>query len=215
MPKIVSPEDRTLAQHLYSQGLSSREISERLSGRLSASWISAHSRDEGWLRGVLPPDVLAAGTEQVYEPANADPETKNANTEKLEAASRRRFAQRKVEMADRMASKVDVLLDQMFGQHVVKEIKLVGMGGGIQEVKLVEVQLNEPSPADKKHLATTMAILVDKASLLMGDATSRVETAKLRPEEVTDRLKHYRNEVAERAAQKAAQAQQPPQEAAG
>lgn len=213
MPKRVSDEDRALAQKLFAQGLSSRDVSNQLGSRVSPSWVQRTSATEGWLRGVLPPDLITEDNPQIYESVKAEPDEQNANTAKLEAATRRKFAQRKLDLADRMAGKIDVLLDQMFGQHVVKEIKLVGMGGGVQEVKLVEVALDEPSPTDKKHLATTLAILVDKASLLVGDATSRVETAKLSGTEVADRLKHFRDELEERRRQ--AEATPAPKEAAG
>lgn len=204
MSRKVSPEDRALAQKLYAQGLSSRDISAKLENRVSASWVAAKSRAEGWLRGVLPPELISEDTPQVYESSKSTPDEKQNNTAALEAASRRKFVEQKQRLAMRMVGKVDTLLDQMFGEHLITDIKALGVGGGAQEVKIIQVRLPEPSPTDKKNLATTLGILMDKALLLSGDATSRVETAKLSSGEVTDRLQHFRNELAERRAQQAA-----------
>lgn len=204
MAKKVSVEDRAMAQQLWGQGMSSRDISERMGGRVSPSWVAMHARQEGWLRGVLPPELISDDTPQVYESSKSTPDEKQNNTAALEAASRRKFVEQKQRLAMRMVGKVDTLLDQMFGEHLITDIKALGVGGGAQEVKIIQVRLPEPSPTDKKNLATTLGILMDKALLLSGDATSRVETAKLSSGEVTDRLLHFRDELASRRAQQAA-----------
>src|SRR3954466_4322904 len=105
MPKKVSPEDRELAQRLYAQGLSSRDIAAKLDNRVSAGWVQTHSRDEGWLRGVLPKELISEDTPQVYESSKSPPDEKQNNTAALEAASRRKFVEQKQRLAMRMVGK--------------------------------------------------------------------------------------------------------------
>lgn len=202
MGQRVTPEDRMLSQQLYAQGLSSRDISAKLSGRVSPSWVARCAREEGWLRGVLPKELISEDTPQVYESSKSSPDEKQNNTAALEAASRRKFVEQKQRLAMRMVGKVDLLLDQLNAPHIVTEIKTVGMGGGMQEVRIVQVTLNEPPPSDKARLATTLGILMDKALLLSGDATQRVETAKLSGSELDAQLKYRRDEIARRREQK-------------
>lgn len=202
MPKRVSDEDRALAQKLYAQGLSSRDVSNQLGSRVSPSWVQRTASAEGWLRGVLPPELISEDTPQVYESSKSTPDEKQNNTAALEAASRRKFVEQKQRLAMRMVGKVDTLLDQMFGEHLITDIKALGVGGGAQEVKIIQVRLPEPSPTDKKNLATTLGILMDKALLLSGDATQRVETAKLSGSELDAQLKYRRDEIARRREQK-------------
>lgn len=201
MPKRVSTEDRLNARELFGQGKTLSEIVEALEGRVSASWVSRVSREENWIRGLLPPDLLSEEQPQVYETANAGADEMNANTEKVAAARLRKWQEQKAHLAAKLGAGAERIFEQMFSQHVVKEVKTVGMGGGVQDLRMVEVVLNEPTPMEKKHLATTLAILIDKASLLSGDATSRVETSSMTGDQVKDRLKHYRDELAHRRAQ--------------
>lgn len=212
MPKKVSTDDRLLARELFSTGKTLSEIVAAMDGRVSASWISTTARAEGWVKALIPPEKLAPGQEQIYESASATAEEMNANTEKMAAAAMRRWQDQKAHLAAKLGAGAERIFEQIFTQHVVKEVKTVGMGGGVQDLRMVEVVLAEPSPADKKHLATTLAILVDKASLLSGDATQRVETSSLTKDQVADRLKHYRDELGKRRQQKQIE---PPKEAAG
>lgn len=212
MPKRVSDEDRALAQKLYAQGLSSRDVSNQLSSRVSPSWVQRSASAEGWLRGVLPPELVSEATPQVYESSKSSPDEKQNNTAALEVASRRKFVEQKQRLAMRMVGKVDLLLDQLNSPHMVTEIKTVGMGGGMQEVRIVQVTLSEPPPSDKARLATTLGILMDKALLLSGDATQRVETAKLSGTELDAQLKYRRDELARRREQLQIE---PPKQAAG
>jgi len=200
MPRKVSTEDRLTARQLFAENKTLSEIADALEGRVSASWVSRTSRDENWIRGLLPPESLSAEQPQIYEHANADPAEMAANTDKLREMNRRRWEDQKADLAAKLGAGAARIFEQMFATHVVKEVKTVGLGGGVQDLRMVEVVLAEPTPADKKHLATTLAILVDKASLLSGDATQRVETSALSKEQVTDRLKHYRDELAKRRA---------------
>lgn len=200
MSKLVSDADRELARQLFGRGLSIRKIVAELDGRVSTAWVSITARNEGWTKGLLPPDVVEAGESQIYESANATPDEMSANTSKMTEVQLRRWAEQKAALAAKLGAGAERIFEQMFTRHVVKEVKTVGMGGGVQDLRMVEVVLAEPSPADKKHLATTLAILVDKASLLSGDATQRVESSSLSGDQVKDRLKHYRDELAQRRA---------------
>jgi hypothetical protein len=198
MPRKVSVQDRASAKEMFQQGIKLLDIVSRLEGRVSASWLSKVSREENWLKGLLPESDLNRGEPQIYESANASPQEMAANTSKMTEVQLRRWAEQKGHLAAKLGRDAERVLDQIFATHVVKEVKTVGMGGGVQDLRMVEVVLTEPTPTDKKHLATTLAILIDKASLLSGDATSRVETSSLTKEQVADRLKHVRDELAKR-----------------
>lgn len=201
MPKKVSAEDRLEAQRLYAQGHPSRTISEMLEGRISASWISSTARADNWHKGLLPADLVSEAQPQIFESANATPEQMRANTEKLSEVHARKWQDHKAQLAVKLGTSAERILDQIFAPHVLKEVKTVALPDrGGQDLRMVEVLYDEPTPADKKNLALTLAILVDKASLLSGDATSRVETASMTPDQTKDRLKHYRDELAQRRA---------------
>lgn len=196
--RTVSDEDWTRAQGLFAIGRTYREISEELDGRVSASTVCSRARKEGWLRGVLPEKLITADTPQVFEAANASAEEVSANTDKLQEANRRRWVDQKAEMAGQFADKIQLLMERAFSPCVIKEQKVVAVGGGVQEVRLVETELKLPPPADQVKLITGIAILVDKASLLVGDATSRTETANLTPEQAVDRYNHVKSEFERR-----------------
>lgn len=213
MSKRVSDEDKQRAQGLFAIGKSYRDIASDLEGRVSAAWLSKTARAEGWLRGVLPDSLITPDTPQIFESAAATPDERNTNTDYMSAAMKRKFSERKAEIADQLADGVVRLYGQMFSPHVLKEAKLRNVGDGVQKLEIVEIPMSEPSPADKKHLATALAILVDKASLLVGDATSRVETASLNPAQLQERLGNVADELAARRA--AAEAETAKQVAAG
>ena len=215
MPRKVSDEDKAKAKNLFQQGIKLLDIVKALDGRVSASWLSKVSRQEGWLKGLLPESDLERGEPQIYESANATPQEMAANTSKMTEVQLRRWVEQKAHLAAKLGAGAERVFEQLFAQHIVKEVKTVGMGGGVQDLRMVEVVLAEPSPADKKHLATTMAILIDKASLLSGDATSRVETSALTGDQVKDRLVHYRDELAKRREQAAIDAAKKPERETG
>jgi hypothetical protein len=198
MARKVSDEDKQRAQGLFALGKSFREIAKELDGRVSPAWISKAARDEGWLRGVLPAKLVTPTNPQIFESANATPGEMSANTDKLKEASRRRWTEHKSELADEFGERISELLERAFAPCVLKEQKVVGLGGGVQEVRLVETELKLPPPADQVKLLTGVAILVDKASLLVGDATSRVETSALNRGQAVDRLEHIKNEFEDR-----------------
>lgn len=198
MAKKVSAEDKQRAQGLFAIGRSYREIGKEIG--VSAATISNWARDGAWLKGVLPEKLITEHTPQIYESANATPEEVAANTDKLQEANRRRWVDRKAEMADQFADTIMRLHGQLFTPVVVKDAKVVN-----KMIQISEVHLSEPSPSDKVKLVTSMAILVDKASLLVGDATSRVETASLTPAQSSDRLEHIASEFNKRLAAKQAE----------
>lgn len=202
MPRIVSDEDKNEARRLFSEGKSIREIVSALDNRVSASWVSRYSREESWVKGLLPEELLGPDQPQIYEAANAPADVMAANNEKLQEANRRRWLDKKAELAAVFGEKIDLLLERAFSPHTLKEVKTVGLGGGVQDLRMVEIALNLPTPADQVKLLTGVAILVDKASLLSGDATQRVETSSLTGEQVKDRLVHFRDEIAKRRADK-------------
>jgi len=208
MGKRVSDEDWQRAEALYAIGKTFRQICTQLEGRVSPSALSSRARDKGWLKGVLPERLISEDTPQVFERADAGPDEVARNTDKLQEAQRRRWVDQKAILADRFGQKIEVLLDRAFSPYTVKDVKLVGQGEGRQQPTLTEIPLDMPPPADQVKLLTGLAILVDKASLLSGDATSRVETASLNKEQLADRLTHFRDEIAERrkAAEEAATA---------
>lgn len=215
MASRVSDEDRARARTLFEQGgRSFRQIANELGGRMSAAWISNTARNEGWLKGLLPADVVAAGEAQIFESANASPEEMAVNTSKMSEVQLRRWQDRKAELAGKAGDAAERILEQVFSPHTVKDVKTVMLPKGLgQDLRMVEVHLDEPTPADKRALATVFGILVDKASLLSGDATQRVETSSLTKDQVADRLKHFRDELGKRREQKAVEPG--PKEAAG
>jgi hypothetical protein len=203
MGKRASDEDRQRAQALYAIGRTYREIASELG--FTAQAVCNWARAGNWQKGILPDKLVGPDTPQVYESANATPEEVSANTDKLQEANRRRWVDRKAEMADDFADKIQLLMARAFSPCVLKEQKLVGQGGGSQQVTLVETNLELPPPSDQVKLITGVAILVDKASLLVGDATSRVETASLTPAQSSDRLEHIASEFNKRLAAKQAE----------
>lgn len=200
----VSEEDRTRARELFQQGVKLLEIVKAMDGRVSAAWLSKTSRSENWMKGLLSEEVVRGGEPQIYESANATPEQMAANTSKMSEVQLRRWQDRKAELAGKAGDAAERILEQVFSPHTVKDVKTVMLPKGLgQDLRMVEVHLDEPTPADKRALATVFGILVDKASLLSGDATQRVETSSLTKDQVTDRLKHFRDELGKRREQKA------------
>lgn len=212
--KRATDEDRARAKILFEQGSSLRDIAAAVD--VSAATVSNWARKGNWLRGLLPAEHVTEGQPQIYESANATPDEMSGNTDKLQEAARRRWVDHKAELADRFGEKIAILLDRAFSPYVVQEVKLVGMGNGLQQPTLTKVPLDMPPPADQVKIMTSLAILVDKASLLSGDATSRVETASLNKGQLEERLSHIRDEVgAARDRAAAARAEAASKEATG
>lgn len=196
MAKRVSDEDKHRAQALFAIGKSFRDIGKQLG--MSAAWLSKTAREEGWVKGVLPDKLVSDQQPQVFESANATADERAANTDKLKEAQRRRWVEHKGELADEFGEKIQLLLDRAFSPCTLKEQKVLRGESGAQFVQLVETDLHLPPPADQIKLITGVAILVDKASLLSGDATSRVETSSMNRDQLKDRLTHFRDELKER-----------------
>lgn len=216
MPKKVSAEDQDTAKALFSQGMPVRAIASALEGRVSAAWVSKMARDNGWVKGILPDHLVSPDSPQIYESANATPQEMAGNTDKMQEAVRRRWVDHKAELADKFGERIAELLERAFSPYIVQEVKLVGMGGGVQQPTLTKVELSQPPPQEQVRLLTGLAILVDKASLLSGDATSRVETASLNKGQLIDRLAHIKDEVgAARERAEAARAEAASKEATG
>lgn len=196
MGNKVSDADKARARDMYYGGSSFRDIGKAVGA--SASSVGNWARAEGWMRPLLPQEDVDRGEPQIYEKAGAPVEEMAANTDKLTESRRRRWEDQKRDLAAMCADGAQRVFAQIFEPHTLKEVKTVGMGNGVQELRMVEIPLKEPTPAEKKALATTMAILIDKASLLAGDATSRTETSSLSRGQAEDRIKHIRDELAAR-----------------
>lgn len=96
-------------------------------------------------------------------------------TEAARAAKARKIEERKTELADELLESIVRLNSQMFSKQTV-----YNFGGQNNTLRVAEV--DEPSPADKKHLATSLAILIDKLQVLTGGVTSRNEEITSRNE---------------------------------
>lgn len=83
-------------------------------------------------------------------------------------AAKATMAQRRAELADIMLREAQVEMQRL--RSSVRESRVSAKGD------LVQWEEPEPSPADRRAIATTAAILVDKSNLLSGEATSRSET---------------------------------------
>jgi len=194
--KRPSEEDKQRAQALFAIGRTYREIASELGGRMSPQTVCNWAKAGNWQKGVLPEKFVSPDNPQIYESANATPEEMAHNTDKMQEGLRRRWVDQKAELADRMGAEASRLLDQLSRPYTVQDVKLVGLGGGVQQPTLTKIELPEPPPQEKVRLLTGVGILVDKASLLSGDATSRVETASLNKGQLEERLTHIRDEVA-------------------
>lgn len=83
-------------------------------------------------------------------------------------AKRVSVAQRKLDLARNLLGDIERLRGQLFARCVAHHWD---KDGGFHEH-----ELGEPTFGDKKALATSLAILVDKVQLLTGEATSRTES---------------------------------------
>lgn len=120
-------------------------------------------------------EELAGADPEGYAARTAAAEERARQTEAARARRRDLDEQDRLQMAARMRDEVHQLLDRINSPTVYKVVKTVGMGDGMQQVEVVEVDMELPNAADTKALVTSAAILVDKLQLLTGQATERHE----------------------------------------
>lgn len=101
------------------------------------------------------------------------------NSEAVQARSAMRRASaldRRTDIAAGLLDDVARLRAELFAPVVHRKVVTVNDGPTHgSHVEIVDVELDSPIPTDKKALMTTIAIAVDKALLLLGEATERVE----------------------------------------
>ncbi|WP_144836004.1 transposase [Kocuria rosea] len=134
-------------------------------------------------------------------------EVDTSGDKKTEAATEAKkidIEARKANLADELMDSIIKLNAQMFQPHIV-----FSFGG--KDNTFNSKTLDEPTTGDKKNLATSLAILIDKVQLLTGAATSRNEDRQVvevrdHAESLIDRFKDkkQRDELAERRKAKAA-----------
>jgi hypothetical protein len=78
------------------------------------------------------------------------------------------MAERRIAMAEALMTEAEVELTRL--RQAKAERKLSASG------KEVTWELAEPEPGDRRNIATTVAILLDKSNLLSGEVTSRTES---------------------------------------
>lgn len=81
-------------------------------------------------------------------------------------------AERKKELADRLLGDVERLRGQMFSPVTETRAMVVSDGMTGSHVELVDIERDEPTFAEKKLLAQTIAIVLDKALELGGNAAT-------------------------------------------
>lgn len=118
----------------------------------------------------IPKTTLAHWAEKANVGTYDDKKTSAAR-----AAKARIVEERKAELAADLLESIIRLNTQMFSKQTV-----YNFGGQNNTLRTAEV--DEPSPSDKKHLATSLAILIDKLQLLTGGATQRTEETHTRDE---------------------------------
>ena len=76
---------------------------------------------------------------------------------------------------------------QLFAPCVDQVVKTVGVGQGYSRAVTVEVQREQPTFADQRHIVASITGLLDKALVMLGEATARVEqlTGEAKPLERT------------------------------
>lgn len=99
------------------------------------------------------------------------------------------LADRKARLAADLLGDAEKLRLQLFHPTVRKEVKVTGLGEGVTEAEVVEVELDEPTFADKKLIVGSIAGIVDQLATLEAGAPaekggeSEFERAKREREE--------------------------------
>lgn len=182
------------ARRVFERGASYRQVEAEVDGRLTYSRIRRMALAEGWTQG----EVKSTSTL----------EERRAATAAATAANQLKWAEKKDDVVSDLIATTQRLVEQVFEPTLRKEVKVVAGGEGAGSyVEVVEVDMDEPSAAEKKALVTSAAILIDKLQLLTGEATSRSETGPITDRAAAEeRVRHIRDEIAERRNQKAAEA---------
>lgn len=180
-----------------TEGVSYEQCSMR-SG-IPRGTIRLRALDQGWTK----PGGLKAGAsrEEIQAAAAVAQETNNLAHER-----------RKGEMVEAFVETVFSLRDQLDKPFLKREVKSIGLGGGITENEVVDVWLPAPPPGEQQRLVTSMAILVDKIQLITGGATSRQENIVPDRDAALERVQQIRDELAERRAANEAGAAGPTEE---
>jgi transposase-like protein len=133
--------------------------------------VAEHGHSEAVRRTGIPMGTIAswANREDVKAP---DPGITAAKTTALIAST----AERKQQIAAALLEDADRLRRQLFAPCTDKVVKVVS-GGQMREgrVEIVEVQRDQPTFADQKNIVAATSQAIEKALLMLGEATERVE----------------------------------------
>lgn len=84
--------------------------------------------------------------------------------------------QRRLDLALGLFDDIAALRSQLFAPCVVRKPMSVGIERGVTEIEIIDIELDQPTFAEQTKIMTSVGIAVDKAQLLTGQATSRIET---------------------------------------
>lgn len=174
------------ARELFSQDVSWAGISEQVGFAINT--LRARCAVEGWQRS----DGLTM---------NAPLPEVRASTERAILSNKKRVAQVREQLAERLLADTTKLLDQLFEPRIYKEAKVVS--GGAREpgfTEIVEIEVDRPSHTDQLAIAKAASDLIAKSQLLAGEATTRQGTEERTPQERKDRISQIRDELQERRA---------------
>lgn len=102
----------------------------------------------------------------------------NVRTAKAERARGAMLSvvERKAKLADGLLSDIERLRTQLFDRTVRKEVVTVSDGRNEgSHVEVVEVELDQPTFADKRAIMWSIGVAFDKVQILTGDVTGRTE----------------------------------------
>lgn len=103
-------------------------------------------------------------------------------------------ADRKADLAARLIEDAEQVRRQLFAPTVERKVVTVSGGRhGESRVEIVDVQLPQPTFADQRNIMLTLSGLLDKALLLLGEATERVEKVTI---DTTPRTPEVEQELA-------------------
>lgn len=83
--------------------------------------------------------------------------------------------ERRLRLADSLLDDVQGLRRRLFTGMTYHHVKVVGLGEGRATTEVVEVETDQPVPADQLRLVQAIGTLVDRVQLLTGQATERVD----------------------------------------